>query len=126
MKRTVSIKLAPTPEQAQALLDLQAEFSKACNRVVPFARDHRCWNRVALHHLAYYPVRETTHLGSQMVCNAVKAVSDAYKVLKLKKLGEVPTLSFRNTGAVHFDVRTYSIKGDTVSLYSLRGRQVVN
>src|SRR5699024_11201512 len=107
MKRTVSIKLAPTPAQAQALSELQTEFSKACNQVVLFARDHRCWNRVALHHLAYYPAREATHLGSQMVCNALKAVADAYKVLKLKKSDEVPTISFRNTGAVHFDARTY-------------------
>jgi hypothetical protein len=125
MKRTVSIKLAPTPEQAQALLELQAAFAKACNGVVPFARDNRCWNRVALHHLAYYPVREATGLGSQMVCNALKAVADAYKVLKLKKPDEVPVINFRATGSVHFDARTYAIKEDSVSLYSLTGRQIV-
>jgi IS605 OrfB family transposase len=125
MKRTVSIKLAPTPEQAQALSELQAEFSKACNLVVPFARDNRCWNRVALHHLAYYSVRAATELGSQMVCNAVKAVADAYKVLKLKKSDDVPTSHFKPTGSIHFDARTYSIRGDILSLYSLQGRQLV-
>jgi len=125
MKRTVSIKLTPTPEQSQAFAQLQAEFAKACNLIVPFARDNRCWNRVALHHLAYYPVRETTNLGSQMVCNALKAVADAYKVLKLKKSDEVPTIGFKSTGSIHFDARTYSIKEKAVSLYSLTGRQVV-
>ncbi len=125
MKRTVSIMLEPAPEQAQTLSALQSEFTRVCNLIVPFARDHRCWNRVALHHLTYYPVREKMNLGSQMVCNAIKAVADAYKVLKLDRRDEIPVISFRDTGAVHFDARTYSIKDDNVSLYSLRGRQVV-
>ena len=125
MKRTVSIKLVPTPEQAQALSELQSELAKACNLIVPFARDNRCWNRVALHHLAYYPVREATNLGSQMVCNAIKAVADAYKVLKLKKSDDIPAIRFRETGSVHFDAWTYRLKDDAVSLYTLRGRTVV-
>ncbi|MGA7950107.1 MAG: transposase, partial [Thiobacillaceae bacterium] len=101
---------------------MQAEFAAACNLVVPFARDNRCWNRVALHHLAYYKVRETSPLGSQMICNAIKSVADAYKVLKLRKADEVPTVAFRPTGSVHFDARTFSLKGNTVSLYTLEGR----
>lgn len=125
MKRTISIKLIPTPEQAQALLELQAEFAKASNLIVPFARNNRCRNRVAPHHLAYYPVREATELGSQMVCNAIKAVADAYKVLKLKKSDDAPTISFRETGAVHFDACTYRLTDNSVSLYTLTGRAIV-
>lgn len=106
-------------------MGLQAEFAKACNLLVPFAHDNRCWNRVALHHLAYYPVREATDLGSQMVCNAIKAVADAYKVLRLKKSDEMPSIRFKPTGSVHFDRRTYALKGNAVSLYSLKGRQIV-
>lgn len=126
MKHTLFIKLAPTPEQAQSLSQLQIEFARACNQIVPFARDNRCWNRVALHHLAYYPVREATHLGSQMVCNGIKAVADAYKVLKLGRQGEVPTIEFRQTGSVHFDARTYRLLEGAVSLYTLGGRTVVD
>jgi hypothetical protein len=125
MKRTASIKLEPTPAQAQALLQLQCEFAKAGNLIVPFVRDKRCWNRVALHHLAYYSVREATNLGSQMVCNAIKAVADAYKVLKLKKSDEMPSIQFKPTGSVHFDARTYRLTGEAVSLYTLAGRTVV-
>ena len=125
MKRTISIKLATTLEQSQALFDLQAEFAKACNQIVPCAVEHRCWNRVALHHRVYYPVRKSTALGSQMVCNAVQWVADAYQVLHLKKTDEVPVITFKNTGAVHFDKRTYSIKGNTLSLYTLAGRILV-
>lgn len=125
MKRTVSIKLIPTPEQAQALSELQAEFTKVCNLIVPFARENRCWNRVALHHLVYYPMREQSRLGSQMVCNTIKAVADAYKVLKLRKADDVPMIGFRETGAVYFDARTYRLTDDAVSLYTLEGRAVV-
>jgi hypothetical protein len=88
--------------RAQALCELQAKFSKACNLVVPFARDNRCW-----------------------ICNAVKAVADAYKVLKLEKPDDVLTIHFRSAGGVHFDARTYSIKDETVSLYKLTGCQIV-
>lgn len=47
MKRTVSLKLLTSPEQAQALTELQTTFNAACNLVVPFAVSNRCWNRVA-------------------------------------------------------------------------------
>lgn len=113
------------PEQSQALFELQAEFSKACNQIVPVAVEHRCWNRVALHHLVYYPVRESTALGSQMVCNAVQSVADAYRVLRPRKTEGVPVIRFRDSGAVQFDKRTYGIKGDRLSLYTLTGRILV-
>ena len=60
-------------------------------------------------------------LGSQMVCQAVHRVADAYKVLKVTKDKPVPATTFHPT-SVTFDKRTYSIKGDTVSLFTLNGR----
>jgi putative transposase len=125
MKRTVSIRLAPTREQAGAFKRLQAEYAAACNAIVPLAREHRCWNAIKLHHHAYYKVREATQLGSQMVCQAIKAVATAYKVLKPKKDKPVPEIVFDAT-SVHFDKRTYSFKDDTLSLYTLEGRAVVS
>ena len=126
ISRTVSIKLITTPEQALALAALADTFAKACNAIVPLTVEHRCWNRVALHHLAYYPVREKLPaLGSQMVCQAVHRVADAYKALKankgISKDKPVPSISFTPT-SVNFDKRTYSIKGDTLSLFTLGGR----
>jgi len=126
-KRTISLKLLATTEQSAALLALANTFASACNAIVPFAQEHRCWNRVALHHLAYYPVRELLPtLGSQMVCQAVHRVADAYKTLKankgIAKDKPVPTTRF-DASSVNFDKRTYSIKGDTVSLFTLAGRE---
>lgn len=125
MRRTISIKLLPTPAQAVALSELRAEFAAACNHIVPLAVENRCWNRVALHHLAYYPTRDSTRLGSQMVCNAVATVSEAYKALSPSRDQDVPVVRFRPTGSVHFDKRTYSIRGDALSLYTLGGRILV-
>ena len=125
MKRTVSIKLSTTPEQEKVLRQLQQEFNSVCNKIVPIAVENRCWNRVALHHLSYYPMREETDLGSQMVCNAIKAVCDAYKVLKKKRADKVPVVNFKQTASVHFDKRTYTLKDKNISLYTLSGRILI-
>jgi len=124
--RTISLKLFTTADQSTALSALAAEFAAACNAIVPFAVEHRCWNRVALHHLAYYPVREHLPLlGSQMVCQAIHRVANAYKVLKankgIAKDKPVPAITFRPT-SVNFDQRTYTMKGDVLSLFTLSGR----
>lgn len=122
MRRTISIKLNATHEQSIALTQLQTKFNNACNQIIPVAAENRCWNRLALHHLTYYKVRETTDLGSQMVCNAIKTVCDAFQVLKIKKAEKVPLINFKPYSSVHFDKRTYSFKKDTISLYTLSGR----
>lgn len=122
MKQTVSIKLKTTQKHSQALSDLQTEYNHTCNLIVPFVCKNRCWNRVALHHLAYYKVREQSKLGSQMVCIAIKTVADAYKVLKPKKKEDVPAVAFKITSGVHFDARTFSVKDEMLSLYTLSGR----
>jgi putative transposase len=129
MKRAVSLKLLTTTDQSAALSALAVEFAVACNAIVPLSVEHRCWNRVVLHHHAYYAVRELVPaLGSQMVCQAVHRVADAYKTLKankgIAKDKPVPTIAFRPT-SVNFDKRTYSIKGDVLSLFTLKGRAKV-
>ena len=126
MKRTISIKLLTTAEQNAALEDLQKEFNAACNQRVPLAAANKCANRVALHHICYYAVRGVhPALGSQMVCNAVKTVADAYKTFfannPKKRREEWGLLAFKS-GFVHYDARTYSMKGNLLSLFTLSGR----
>lgn len=123
MKRTIVLKLTLSQEQSDSLLETQEAFANACNQIVPFAVESRCWNRVALHHLCYYKIRESiSSLGSQMICNAIKKVCSSYKVLKIKKSQDIPAISFKKTGSVHYDKRTYSIKGETLSIFSVNGR----
>jgi len=127
MKRTISIKLNISKEQHEALLDTQKSFVQACNQVVPFAIENRCWNRVALHHLCYFKVRDiVSDIGSQMTCNAIKNVCQSFKVLKIKKSQDVPEIVFKENGSIHYDKRTYSIKGNSLSLFSTSGRIKTN
>jgi IS605 OrfB family transposase len=125
MMRTASIRLDTTPEQVSALMVLRTAYADACNRLVPVVREHRLWNRVGLHQRTYTMLRETTPLGSQMCCNAIFTVCKAYKAQKelgrIRKDEPVPEIRFDHA-SVHFDKRTYAIKGDQLSLNTLNGR----
>jgi len=107
---------------------LRTTYAEACNRLVPLVQKERCWNRVDLHRLGYHRLRQETSLGAQMACNAVFSVCKAYR--SQRALGRiaadraVPALCF-NRASVHFDHRTYTLKGETVSLNTLQGRIAV-
>ena len=122
MKRTIVIKLQTNPEQHEALLLLQKKFARACNQIAVIARESLCWNDYKLHRLAYYPIREETSLGAQLVCQAIGAVCSAYKALKIKRSDKIPLISFRPTIAIPFDKRIYSFKNEKLSLYTFNGR----
>jgi hypothetical protein len=91
------------------------------------------WNRVALHHMAYKPLREQfPQMGSQMVCNAIYSVSRHCRLLfqspaspfSLTKLGDrpLPLLRFSDSCPVYFDRHTLSLKDGQLSMYTLDGR----
>jgi IS605 OrfB family transposase len=122
MKRTISIAVKVPKDQHPTLAELNQAFHAACNAISPIAMEHRCWNRVALHNLAYTQIRKTSRLGSQMVCNAIFAVCKAYKAKNILPDEPISLVKFHPNRSVHFDKRTYSIRGDTLSLYTLKGR----
>ena len=131
MRRTISIKLDTTFAQHIKLQQLQKVFNQTCNMVASIAKENRCWNRIALHHLSYYKIRldqagDAQKLGSQMACNAIRTVCDAYKILRIKHTQQVPAITFKPRSSVHFDKRTYSLKNEAISLYTLEGRILVS
>lgn len=109
MMRPASIRLDVTAAQASRLSALQAAYAAACNRLVPVVREHRVWNRVALHQRAYRGLRATTPLAAQRCCNTISSVYRAYEAQKalgrIKKNAPVPEIRFGNA-SVHFDQRT--------------------
>ena len=118
MKRTIVIKLTLSEVEQQALKKLEVQFSLACNFVGQIAFQAKERNRVKLHHLAYYSLREKfPELGSQMACNAIAKTSQALSALK-----EPKELIFKKGCSVHFDKRTYSLKGESLSLFTLEKR----
>ncbi len=122
MKATISILLDTVQDQEQKLLNLQQAYHLVCNQIIPSVVENRCWNRVALHHFVYKKIREDSPLGSQMVCNAIFSVCKAYKAKTIGEDEPIPVIQFRKYKSIHFDRRTYSIKGNVLSLYTLEGR----
>jgi len=133
MKFNIRIALNATPEQALRLLALQQAFAEVCNAISPMVQQSRIWNRVALHHMAYKPMRERfPALGSQMVCNAIYSVSRSARAVfqapgspfRLQRLGDrpLPKLHFENSAPVYFDRHTLSLKEGQLSMYTLDGR----
>jgi hypothetical protein len=133
MNSRLTVVLNTTPEQLQRLLSLQAAFAEVCNALAPQVRATRCWNRVALHHMAYKALREQfPAMGSQMVCNAIYSVSRSSRMVfqhpkspfNLSKAGDgpLPLLQFADTCPVYFDRHTLSLKQGQLSMYTLDGR----
>ena len=82
MSAPLVIPLKTEAAQALRLRDLQRAFADVCNELAPVARETRCWNRVALHHMCYRSLRDKfPQMGSQMVCNAIYSVSRTCRVV---------------------------------------------
>jgi len=129
----LSVPLSGSSEQFERLRALQVAFAEVCNAIAPIVQTTRCWNRVALHHLVYRTMRERfPALGSQMVCNAVYSVSRISRLVlqhpnspwNVQKRFDapLPLLRFADSAPVYFDRHTLSVKGATLSMFTLDGR----
>ncbi len=120
MKQTMLLKLKPTPEQHQALLDTMHAFNQAANYVASIAFAEKTANKFALQKLVYGELRTTYKLAAQLAIRAISKASEAYKRDKSIQ----PT--FRPEGAIVYDERVMSFKGLlTVSLLTIQGRVLV-
>jgi putative transposase len=120
MKQTMLLKLAPTTEQAQALLGTMHAFNAACDYVAFQAFKARVANKFELQKMTYGELRTTYHLPAQLAIRAISKTTDVYKRDKSIQ----PT--FRPGGAIVYDERVMSFKGlTTVSLLTLHGRMLV-
>ena len=133
MNSPLSILLHTTREQTARLEALQAAFAEVCNALAPVVQQTRCWNRVALHHLAYHGLRQRfPQVGSQMVCNAIYSVSRTCRLILQHANSPfnvarhpdrpLPLLQFLPSAPVYFDRHTLSLKDGLLSMYTLDGR----
>lgn len=133
MNFSLRISLDLSPAQTVQLQTLQQAFAEVCNALAPTVQQTRVWNRVALHHLAYRELRARfPAMGSQMVCNAIYAVSRTSRMVfqhpdspfTLQRLGDapLPLMQFAEDSPVYFDRHTLSLKNGRLSLYTLEGR----
>ena len=120
MKQTLMIKLAPTKEQHQALLETMERFNEACNYASGKAFETQTFGQYYLHHMVYRYLREHYGLSAQMAVRAIAKVSESYQV------DRKAMHSFKPHSAVVYDQRILSWKGlDKVSILALKGRQII-
>lgn len=130
---TVVVRLDADAARLGQLRALQVAFAQLCNAIAPVVQQTRCWNRVALHHLVYRPMRERfPTMGSQMVCNAIYSVSRTARVVlqhpaspwNVQRHPEraLPLIRFADNAPVYFDRHTLSLKAGVLSMFTLDGR----
>lgn len=116
MKLTLKIKLLPTPEQASLLLQTIREANRACNLIAAVAWEQKVFQPYKLHHASYYTVKGVTRLSSQVIIRCISKVANSYKSDR-----KVPR-TFQRQGAIAYDSRILSYKGNTLSIWSVGGR----
>ena len=121
MKRTIQLKLLPTPEQADALKRTLVAANAACDSISQVAWDSRTFGQFPIHRLTYGAVRETFGIAAQLTVRCIAKVADAYK------LDRNVQRTFASLGAVAYDERilSYTHANTAVSIWTLDGRQEI-
>jgi putative transposase len=117
--RTVLVRLEVGVAEAPLLLRTMEAMNRACDAIGEVAFQERAKGRTLLHHLTYPMVRAKFGLSAQMAVRAIGKVGGAY----IRDPSRKPT--FRRRGAIPYDPRILSWKGERmerVSLLALDGR----
>lgn len=114
---SVKCKLQVASELRQDIDVTLERFADACNQILEVAKANKQWNTTKLHHLVYKPVRESTGLKANHVCQAIRRVIGNAKVVK-------QIHKFRPT-SINLDVRTftYNEEKQTVGVTLIAGRK---
>lgn len=116
MKLVAIAKLLPTDAQRDALLAAMVRFNAACNWLADEAFAARCTSKYSLQKTHYAALRERFGLSAQTAVRAIAKVCEVYR--------RDPNIRpvFRSRGAVPYDVRILSHKGNDVSILVIDGR----
>lgn len=121
MLLTVKVKLIPSEEQKNKLLETMGQFNTACNKISKIAYEQKVYNKIKLQKICYYIIKDEFKLCAQLTIRAIAKVSDSYKV----NMGTLH--KFDSRGAIMYDSRILSYKKslDKVSIKTLNGRVTV-
>jgi putative transposase len=117
--QTISVKC-----KIQVSVELRSEidrtlqgFADACNQILEVAKREKCWNTTKLHHLVYKPVRASTGIKANHVCQAIRRVIGNAKAVK-------QIHKFRPT-SINLDARTFQYLEElqTVGVTLMCGRK---
>ena len=118
MKLTAKVKLQPTTEQTQYLLQTLERANTACSYISQRGWEAKVFSPFKLQKLVYSDVRARFDLSAQMVIRLLSKVCDAYKLDKKVQR------NFRKHGAIAYDDRILKWYTDAqhVSIWSIGGR----
>ena len=119
MKVIAQLKLQPTDEQHDALLETLERANAACNYISERAWEEKTFQKFDLHKLTYYPAKQQFQLSAQVIIRCIAKVSDAYKLDKKTKR------EFRPKGSISYDDRILRYSENTVSIWTTRGRKTI-
>lgn len=117
MKLILKLKLLPTNEQADLLVNTIKKANACCNSISDIAWEMRVFNNYALHHQVYYSHKAIFELNSEVLIRCISKVADSYKIdRKVRR-------EFKPLGSISYDSRILTYKpNDTVSIWSIGGR----
>lgn len=121
MRLVVQIKLLPDTEQWRLLKETLRCANAACDWLSEHAWTTKTWGQYALHKASYAGCRTAfPDLSAQVVVRSIAKVTDAYKLDKETRR------SFRPLGSISYDARILSWKGESVSIWTVGGRQRIS
>jgi len=120
MKLIANLKLKPTTEQEQSLLETLERCNEACNWISEKAFEARVFRQFDLQKLCYVELRAQFAISAQVAIRCIKKVADGYKVdQKVQR-------DFRKHSAQPYDDRIFRfMSDDRVSIWLLPGRDKI-
>ena len=122
MKLTAQIKLLPSDEQAERLLQTLERANEACQYISDHAHETGEHSKYKLQEAVYHDVRERFDLSAQMTVRALGKVAGAYKT------NPDAHNQFDIRGGFPYDSRILSFYTDRqeVSIWTLGGREKIS
>jgi len=118
MKSVVTIKLK-IPQRTE-LLETMRQYSQSAQYALDIGWDNGTYFKKEIHHLSYYPIRETLSLPAQLVCSSRDKACETLKALRKVKKPSKP--NFKELLTIRYDARSFTFKKDFVTLASVKGR----
>jgi predicted transposase len=119
MKLTISVQLKPTEYQTKLLFATLEKANLAANAISKIAWEQKVFGQFKLHKLVYHSIKDTFELTAQVVVRLIAKVADSYKLDNKRQR------MFRPHGAITYDDRILKVKSDTVSIWTLPGRETI-
>ncbi len=111
MKRTIRLKLTPSPAQAANLAETSRQFTAVFNAVCAVGWTQKITNGVKLHHATYYPLKaDYPALVSDLLVQArVKATEAVKSAIALQKAGRKVGMPVSDACPPRYNVHTYRV-----------------